>query len=164
MPATVTLSTLVLAERVGASDLALKVVSTAGLPISTDTTSTYKVAIGGLRCYVGGELMDVVSLGTGSTVNVRRGVDGTAATPHASGETIYYGRPDQFYDQDPQGAPSEAIPVSPWINAVAGRVWFAQGDTQPNGLERRWWQQQQITYSIGSLGERLWTEDLTSST
>lgn len=151
MPATVTLSTTTLAESVGASDQQVKVASTSGL-------------IPGRQLFVGGELMEVVSLGINPWVNVLRGRGGTAGMAHDSGMTIYIGRADQFYGADPVGSPPNAIPVSPHINVTTGDVWFARGDTLPGEFAKRWWQKQTIAYSTGALGVRIETLDPTEST
>ena len=149
MPATVTLSTTTLQGGVEAGDRQVLVASTSGL------TS-------GLRLWIDTELMEVVSLGVNPWVNVLRGVDGTSAQRHDSGATITIGRADQFYGSDPVGAPPDAVPVSPYINAIEGTVWFAQGDSL--GAGRRWWQKQTATYGAGALGVRTTTLDPTSST
>ena len=151
MPATVTLASTTLSVPCGSSDGVIKVASTSGLTPGT-------------RLFLDGELMTVVSLGVDPWVNVQRGRDGTAALPHDGGGTIYIGRADQFYEADPIGSPSEAIAVSPWINARNGSVWFAQGDSVPTGTAVRWWQKQTATYSFGPLGVRTVTLDPTSST
>ena len=151
MPATVTLSSTTLQLPVGASDGQIKVDSTAGMNPGT-------------RLWIDRELMSVITLGIDPWVNVMRGVDGTAATPHNSLASIIIGRADQFYGEDPIGRPSEAILVSPYINVVTGAVWFAQGDVLPTGQSVRWWQQQTTTYSEGALGVRTTTLDPTAST
>ena len=154
MPATVTLSTTTLQYSVGKSDAQIKVASSTGLTADT-------------RLYVDRELMSVVSVGLTAgnytQVNVRRGVDGTTASPHSSSATITIGRGDQFYDSDPAGAPNEAVLVSPYINVVDGTVWYAQGDTTgPEAV--RWWQKTTTTYGETSLGVRTSTTEPTSST
>lgn len=151
MPATATLSTTTLAEGTGASAGAIKVASTSGLTP-------------GIRLFIEGELMEVVSLGIDPWVNVFRGRDGTAGTEHDSGATIYIGRADQFYSMDPVGSPSEVIPVSPHINTTNGAIWFAQGSSSPRNQVRRWWQKQSVSMSQGPLGVRTRTYDPTSST
>jgi len=151
MPATVTLSTTTLLVAVGPSDKVVKVGSVSGLTPGT-------------RLYLDGELMQVVSLGIETYANVNRGVDGTQALPHDSGATVYVGRGDQFYSQDPTGSPPEAIPVSPYINARNGTFWFAQGGTAPDGKAFRWWQKQTIVYGTTSFGVRTTTLDPTAST
>ena len=154
MPATVTLSTTTLQESVSATAKQIKVASTSGL---TD----------GMRLYIDRELMLYVSSGVSAgnytQVNVRRGVDGTTATPHSSTATITIGRGDQFYDSDPTGAPGETIPVSPYINLINGKVWFARGSVGP-GETVRWWQEQTTTYSVGPLGVLISSSDPTAST
>lgn len=151
MPATVTLSTTTLVNPANRGESQIKVASTSGL------TS-------GVRLFVDKELMSVVSLGVSPWVNVRRGVDGTAAQDHDSSATVYVGDASSFYSFDPQGAPPEAILVSPWINVRTGDVWFAQGDVMPTGATYRWWQKQTVTPSIGALGKRVFVLDPTSST
>lgn len=151
MPATVTLSTTTLLASVGAGDRQILVASTSGLAA-------------GVRLWVDRELMSVAGLGVGNWVDVLRGQDGTAGQHHDSGTTITIGQPDQFYSQDPVGAPPEAILVSPWINVINGSVWFAQGDTLPTGGTSRWWQKQTTTYGVSALGVRTTTLDPTSST
>ena len=150
MPATTTLSTTTLLEGVDAANRQVRVASTSGLTA-------------GIRLFIGGELMEVVSLGVDPWVNVRRGVDGTAGTPHDSLETIYIGRADQFYSQDPIGAPPAAIPVSPYINVINGTIWFSQGNAG-DVPSMRWWQKQTVTYGVASLGVLSTTLNPTSST
>ena len=149
MPATVTLATTTLAAFVGVNDTQVTLASTSGLTPGT-------------RLYVDRELMAVVGLGVANQVNVRRGVDGTATTEHASSSVVTIGQPNQFYAQDPVGRPPEAIPVSPYINVSNGRIWFARGDATPTG--NRWWQQQTTTYGAGAFGIGTATLDPTSST
>lgn len=139
MPATVTLSSTTLATGTGAADPQVKVSSVSGLTP-------------GIRLFVDGELMSVVSLGLGTSVNVRRGVDGTAAAAHPQMATVWIGRADQFFQTDPVGQPAASVLVSPYINAANGSVWFAQGDSGPSSLSVRWWQQQITSNSVGPLG------------
>lgn len=108
--------------------------------------------------------MSVISLGVDPWVNVQRGVDGTSASDHDSSAVIYVGRADQFYSADPVGSPSESIPVSPYINAMNGSIWYAQGDSLPAGRVYRWWQKVSTTYGQGALGVRTSTADPSSST
>ena len=153
MPATVTLATATLQAEVNVSDGQIVVDSTSGLTAS-NTNSVF------LFCE--GELMEVVSLGVNPVVNVLRGVQGTGARYHEPGATIYVGRGDQFYSEDPVGSPKEVIPVSPWINVVNGSIWFAQGDAIPG--QYRWWQQQATVYDVGPVGVRTFTLAPTAST
>jgi len=151
MPATVTLSTTTLARSVGASEREIKPTSTSGLTP-------------GLQLFVGDELMEVVSLGVDSWVRVLRGRSGTPSVPHDSGKVIYLGRADQFFGNDPVGAPHNSIPVSPHINVTNGAIWFARGDTLPGEYARRWWQKQTTTYSEGALGVQIETLEPEAST
>lgn len=149
MPATVTLSSTTLAEGVNAASGRIKVASTAGM-------------LAGTRLYIGGELMAVIRIEVDPWVSVTRGVDGSKASAHASEETIYIGRADQFYSTAPVGRPDAAILVSPYIDVVAGRVYFAQGDA--SATSSRWWQEESVTHGAGPLGVRTTTFDPTSST
>ena len=151
MPATVTLSTTTLSFSVGASDRKVNVASISGLTPGT-------------RLFVNDELMEVVSTGTDTWVDVLRGRDGTPGVAHDSGATIYIGRADQFYSSDPVGAPHNSILVSPYINTTNGGIWFARGDTLPGEHAKRWWQKQTTTYSEGALGVQVETLDPTEST
>jgi hypothetical protein len=151
MPATVTLASTTLTNRVLLTDTQVKVGSTSGLYPKT-------------RMYADTEMMEVVSLGPDPWVNVRRGVDGTSATEHSPGATVTIGAANQFYTQDPQGAPNDAVLVSPYINVRTGTMWYSQGDFLPDGLAVRWWQAQTTTHDIGPLGVRTTTQDPTSST
>ena len=119
MPATVTLPTTTLGVGVLDKDTLVSLASTSGV-------------FAGIRLFIDGELMKVVSLDVDPWVRVIRGVDGTSAAPHPSTATVYIGRGDQFYQNDPVGRPPAAIPVSPYINVINGSVWFAQGDTTPS--------------------------------
>jgi len=151
MPATVTLSTTTLAAPVNSRDGRIKVASTSGL-------------FAGYRLWIDKELMSVVSLDVDTWVNVKRGVDGTSGSAHSSSATLTIGRADQFYTSDPVGSPPAAVLVSPWINVLSGKVWFAQGDTLPDGDSNRWWQEESVTRGVGPLGVRTTTLDPTEST
>jgi hypothetical protein len=144
MAALATLNTTTLATRVGPLDGAIQVASAAGL-------------LPGTRLFHGRELMQVISLGVGNWVNVRRGVDGTVTGPHPSSATLTIGRADQFYSQDPVNPPPSEILVSPWINVLTGDEWTAQGDEAGPGLEARLWTKTVNTPSIGALGVRVVT-------
>lgn len=158
MPATDTLPSTTLKTSTGAGDRAVQLTGVTYAPNGA------RAPIGGIRLFCEGEMMDAVSLGIDNWVNVRRGVDGTTAAPHSSGATVYLARPDQFYTSDPVGAPPPAVPVSPWINVINGNIWFAQGDTSPEGKTRRWWQKETMTAGVGPLGIRTMVTDPSSST
>jgi hypothetical protein len=148
---TTTLATTALSVGVNASDTRIKVDSTSGM--NRDT-----------RLYFPGELMQVIRLDVSPWVIVRRGVDGTTACPHSTAETIYIGRADQFYQGPPVGRPEGAVLVSPYIDVIGNKVYFAQGDTTPSGTAVRWWQEQTTTRVIGPLGSTTTTLNPTSST
>jgi hypothetical protein len=151
MAATVTLASTTLTAKVCPNDASLPLASTAGI-------------VPGLRLYLAdsvasrGELCAVVSLGLGTAVNVRRGVDGTASAAHAAGATVTIGRADQFYGSDPVGMPPVAVAVSPWINVLTGTQWLAQGDEVGAGTALRFWQQVTTTTTPGVLGARVTTQ------
>jgi hypothetical protein len=150
MPATVTLGTTTLGAPVGPSDDEIKVASTSGIRT-------------GMRLFVSGELMEVLRLGVDPFVKVRRGVDSTRSVAHPSAATVYVGQAHQFYTRDPVGRPPAAIEVSPWINVLNGKVWFAQGDTMPGATADRWWQEQAVARGTSALGVRTATYDPTTS-
>jgi len=151
MAATVTLASTTLKQAVAAADAAIVLVSTAGV-------------VPGLRLYLAdsvasrGELVTVVSLGLGTTVNVRRGGDGTATADHAAGSPVLIGRGDQFYATDPVGMPPVAVLVSPWVNVRTGTQWLAQGDEAGPGTGLRFWQAVTTTSVPGVLGGRVTTQ------
>jgi hypothetical protein len=152
MPATVTLATATLTYSVTPDAVEVQLSSVSGVDP-------------GDRLWIDRELMKVNSVVTGTTrVKVNRGVDGTAATRHASSAVVTVGRADQFYTTDPVGSPAMVIPVSPYINAINGRVWMSQGDALPDGNAYRWWQEVTQTYGIGPLGVRTQVANLSSST
>lgn len=136
----VTLTTTTLSVAVAVNDTAIQVASTSGITP-------------GVRLYVDRELMSVVSLGIGTSVNVKRGVDGTATTAHASSITVTIGRADQFYTQDPIGPPL-IVEVTPWINVVSGVQWTAQGDATGPNATAQWWAKMETTRAVGALGVR----------
>lgn len=149
MAATTTLSTTTLASNCGPGDVAINVASV------TNITP-------GLDLFLDWELMKVVSIGLksvngGTMVNVLRGRNSSHCQSHNTASTMYIGRPDQFYEFDPKGAPPVVVLVSPHINVVTGGIWWPQGDEQPNvgpgnlGVNR-WWQRQVPTYGVGPLG------------
>ena len=152
MTATVTLATTTLSKPCNPRETIIYVASSSGI-------------LPGLDLFIGRELMRVRSIdpSTGG-IKVMRGVDSTAAVDHSSSEVVTIGRPDQFYQSDPVGRPSETTQVAPWINAKNGKVWYAQGDAQPTGVTFRWWQDVTTTYSIGALGIRTTDAAPTSST
>ena len=152
MPATVTLSTTTLLAPLDEHEGVVTLASVSGL-------------FPGYRLYVDRELMSVLRVGVGTQVHVNRGVDGTKGAIHVSGSTVTIGQAHQFYGKDPVGSPPEAIPVSPWINVVNGKFWYAQGDPTPaGGNVARWWQERTATYGTGPLGVRTVTYNPTSST
>lgn len=89
---------------------------------------------------------------------------GTAPSEHSSTALVTIGRPDQFYSVDPFGSPGSVIAVSPYINTLNGKVWYAQGDALPLNSTVRYWQEVTGTYGTASLGILTQTTSPTSST
>jgi hypothetical protein len=89
--------------------------------------------------FVDGEAMMVVMNSvpsSGTTISVTRGVSGTRAATHASGATVYVGRPNLFVQLQPGKEPSGTCTTSsgflgatvlPFINTVSGRRWNCIG-------------------------------------
>lgn len=98
--------------------------------------------------FTSGEAMRVTgayAAGGGSLiVQVRRGTDGTDATPHANAERVYYGPANRFHIGVAGGPPTLADPsgscvrgqaggldrgagVLPWINVSSGTLWNCDG-------------------------------------
>lgn len=141
---TVTLSTVNLVRAISAGDSFVQFNSATGL-------------LPNLFVFMDQELLQIISnsnisdaLGTWFTV--RRGCQNTRATRHSANALGYIGSGHQFYDYDPEGAPTDAPPVSPHINLRTGVLWVPQGDDVPDG--QRWWTQYSNTHDIGALGIR----------
>src|SRR5579863_1913359 len=92
----------------------------------------------GTTLWVDTEAMDVVTNSipaTGTTVLVTRGTHGTKAEGHASGRTVYVGRPNLFQGYDVAGtcwsnaAGTATLPaILPWINATDGFRYDCKAD------------------------------------
>lgn len=138
--ATVTLSTTTFNATVEPGDTKLIMGSTSGLAP-------------GVHLCVDRELIAIDRLtGLGNEVVVKRGQDGTAASRHATNTPVYIGRADQFYSTDPVGLPPAVLPVSPYINVRAGRIWVAMGDDLGPGNAGRIWAEVTTAMSAGALG------------
>lgn len=89
------------------------------------------------KIYVDHESMDVVAVNTtNKTVTVVRGVDGTIATPHNSGTTVYIATPQYFAQVDLYGAcTSTNFAFLPQINVVSGNI----RDCLPRGSSSAQW-------------------------
>ena len=148
----VTLSTTTLTNGIGPRDQEFRLASYSGI-------------LPGYRLFIDKELCSVTNIRSdGNGVKVGRGVGGTAAASHSSSSVVTIGTPDNFYESDPVGAPPESVLVSPYINVRNGKIYYAQGDSQPTGKTYRWWQDVTNTYGAGSLGIRTQTSDPSSST
>lgn len=141
---TVSLSTVTLARQIGPGDSLVQFSSATGL-------------LPNLFVFLDGELIRIVSNtgitdGLGTWFKVLRGCQATRASRHSGNATGYIGRGDQFYNYDPEGAPSETPPVSPHINLNTGVLWVPQGDDTDVG--QRWWAKYSNTHDVGPLGVR----------
>lgn len=78
---------------------------------------------------VSGEAMQVRSI-SGTNLTVTRGVMSTTPAAHISGEAVYYGAPNLFYNTDPSGTCTVGSTwVAPWINVQANRMWTCSAQT-----------------------------------
>lgn len=137
MAALATLPNTTFAQDVGVND------STVALTSVADVTV-------GLFLVSGAESMKVIGFGPLSgMVTVLRGRSGTASRPHASTDVVWIGRGDQFYEQDPTGAPQSGPAVAPWINTLNGNVWWPLNNTTDTSGR---WQITTVSYTTGPLG------------
>ena len=131
-------------------------------PCTRDAHQVYLTSVANVTpglffwAHPGRELFQVVSLGpTGSTlVNVKRGCEGSNATTHIAGETVFLGRGDQFYPHNPVAPPPSEVIVQPWINTLTGNVYWPTGESEGPGTAARIWQLATLTPGIGPLGVR----------
>jgi len=127
---TTTLSTAI-PNVVGGSGITSQV-TLASLTNVTATVSTQTTL------WVDTEAMDVVTNSvpaTGTTVTVTRGTHGTKAEGHASGRTVFVGRPNLFQGYDVAGtcwsnaAGTAVLPaILPWINLTDGYRFNCKSD------------------------------------
>ena len=142
MLATVTLSTTTFASPVTETDSQVNLTSLTGI-------------YAGVCLFSNRELFTIERLtGIGNYAVVRRGQDGTKNRAHSVVETVYIGRPDQFYAFDPQGVPGSAL-TNPHINTQTGVAWVIQGDDFGPGQAAQTWQPIASSQTIGALGVRV---------
>lgn len=138
--ATVTLSSTTFSQTVEPGDSKVIFASTSGLSP-------------GVCVFADRELMRIERLtGLGNEAVVRRGIDGTVSSRHATNATVYIGRGDQFYHQDPMGLPPIVMLVYPYINVRTGVLWVAQGDEDGPGNAARIWAPVTVAMAAGALG------------
>ena len=146
MQATYTLTTTGFAAPIGAADTLVTLTSLTGIVVGATNT----------HLFANHELLAVQSLtGVGNQVIVKRGVDGTAARAHGTGETIYVAEAWQLFEMDPEGLAPLATRSNPHINIRNGKVWVIQGDDEGPGTQTRRWAEVTTTQSIGALGVRV---------
>jgi len=146
MQSVTTLASTTFASDVGANDTQVNLTSTSGI-------------YPGVCLFANREQMVVVRINPVGSVSVRRGTEGTVTMSHRAGvATVYIGRGDQFYVQDPNGNPADAPYVQPYINIVTGTLWMVQGD-DPLGNNQyssiRRWAPVTTTQTVGPLGVRV---------
>lgn len=143
MQATATLATTTFASAVAMNDNQVLLSSTSGI-------------VPGVRLFCNGELLGIIGLtGIGNAATVLRGIGGTATRRHATNDTVYIGRGDQFFLMDPVGTPPLVTSVNPHINIANGNIWVIQGDDTGGNTGMRSWQKVTIAQSIGPLGVRV---------
>ena len=110
------------------------VVSSVTLTSITNVTATVET---GTVLWIDTEAMDVVTNSvpsSGTTLLVQRGAHGTKAESHASGRTVYVGRPNLFQGYDQAGtcwtnSAGTALPtILPWINLTDGYRYQCKSD------------------------------------
>jgi len=94
--------------------------------VAAFTSVSQAIAVG-QELFVDLEAMTVLSI-SGTTLTVRRGVDGTRAMSHASGATVLSGPSNAFQQADPPyGSCTTATQiVVPWVNVSNGNVWLCR--------------------------------------
>lgn len=143
MQATVTLTTTTLAQPLSTTERYVNLTSLSGIAVGT-------------CLFVDREFMSIEQItGIGNIVLCQRGIDATIQAPHNQGATVYAGRADQFFIQDPVGMPPNPIPVFPYINVSNGILWSVQGDDVGGGALARTWQPITTAQTIGALGVRI---------
>lgn len=148
--ATVSLASTTFAATVEPGDTLIQVSSTSGITP-------------GVRLYCDRELLGVERLtGIGTQVIVRRGLEGTSATRHATNTTVWIGRGDQFYGTDPVGLPPSVLLVYPYINVLTGVAWVAQGDEAGAQNAARIWAPITTTLIPGAFGNQVLTTTIPS--
>ncbi len=90
--------------------------------------------------FIGREQM-LVTATNGTVLTVVRGVNGTVAAPHPSGDMVLFGPSRFFYNYDPGGIPTANggisgvactaanVVVSPWLNVRTGGQWICSSVT-----------------------------------
>ena len=117
------------AQTLSTTTLGAAITTTNGTSVNlvslTNVTATAAVQT---LLYVDTEAMTVVTNSvpsSGTTVTVTRGAAGTKASFHASGRTVYVGRPNLFRNYDVSGSCVSGTGLSttqPWINLSNGKL------------------------------------------
>jgi hypothetical protein len=110
--------------------------NTSSITLASLTNVTATVSVG-TTLWVDTEAMDVVTNSippSGTTIQVQRGSHGTKAEGHASGRTVFVGRPSLFQGYDVAGTcwtntANSTIPsILPWINLTSGYRFDCRAD------------------------------------
>lgn len=129
------------AQTLNTTTLAAAVTSASGTSIKlTSTSNVINTVSAQTTIWVDTEAMDIVTNAPVSNgyVTVTRGSHGTKAELHASGRTVYVGRPNLFQGYDQAGACTVGSGYAtklPWINLTDGKrfncysggEWFFEG-------------------------------------
>ena len=134
-----TLGQTTLSSKVGQGDTQIQLASTTGVygyaanlqPVPSNPSNPQS------NCYIDREELEIRTVpSTGTVVQVRRGVNGTTASAHASGQMVLCGPAIAFYTNDPGGTPATGgsvgglacttanVLVTPWINVRTGAQWL----------------------------------------
>ncbi len=130
---------------------------TSQITLASLTNVTATVSIGTVL-WVDTEAMDVVTNSvppSGTTILVQRGAHGTRAQSHASGRTVYVGRPNLFQGYPVAGtcwtnaAQTTLPPILPWLDITNGWRYDckADGNWFRSGIGSQW--SAAITSSMG---------------
>lgn len=116
--ASVTIDETALASDLGATAASCVLISATGVAAGN------VIVIGQEACRVQS------SYSSGTTVPVTRGLFGTRAVPHETGESVLCGEAKEFQQSDPQGqADTTLVYALPWVNLRSGRRFQISGTT-----------------------------------
>jgi len=122
---------------------AISSTSSTGVVLASASNVTATVSVQ-TTLYVDTEAMDVVTNSVNGTyMQVTRGTHGTKAELHASGATVYVGRPNLYQNYDVAGtctASSGLAYVLPWINLSDGKRFecYSDGNWFNSGIGSQW--------------------------
>lgn len=120
-----TLTQTTLAADVTAGTTTFQLASVTGIIGQSNNPGT------GTGIYIDREYASVISVNTSAkTVSVLRGMDGTKASAHKTGNMVLFGNPNAFAAFDPAGTCVVAqVPAQPTINVNTGAEWLCSSVT-----------------------------------